>query len=66
MVSAVVWREIVRGQTYVVMSLDGLGQAQIERRYPVGADQDRLVMLEMEGKHLLIPQARVDALVEVD
>jgi hypothetical protein len=55
----------VRGQTYVVMSLDGLGQAQIERRYPVGADQDRLVVLEMEGKHLLIPQARVDALVEV-
>jgi hypothetical protein len=65
-VSVVVWREIVRGQTYVVMSIDGRGQAHIERRYPVSADQDGLVALETEGKHLLIPQARIDALVEVD
>jgi hypothetical protein len=62
----VVWREIVRGHAYVVMSIDGRGQAQIERQYPVGADQDGLVVLEMEGKHLLIPKARIDALVEVD
>jgi hypothetical protein len=56
----------VRGQTYLVMSIDGRGQAQIERRHPVSADQDGLVVLEMEGKHLRIPKARIDALVEVD
>jgi hypothetical protein len=65
-VSVVVWREIVRGQTYLVMSIDGRGQAQIEHRHPVSAAQDGLVVLQMEGKHLLIPEVRIDALVEVD
>jgi hypothetical protein len=32
----------------------------------VSADHDGLVVLEMEGKRLRIPQARIDALVEVD
>ena len=64
--SVVVWREIMRGQTYVMMSIDRRGQAQFERRHPVSADQDGLVVLEMEGKRLRIPQARIDALVEVD
>jgi hypothetical protein len=56
----------VRGQTYLVMSIDGRGQAPIERRHPVSAGQDGFVLLEMEGKHRRIPQARIDALVEVE
>jgi hypothetical protein len=65
-VSVVVWREIVRGQTYLVMSIGGRGQAQIERPHPVSAAQEGLVVLEMEGEHLRIPKARIDALAEVD
>jgi hypothetical protein len=30
------------------------------------ADQDELAVLAVEGKHLRIPKARIDALIEVD
>jgi hypothetical protein len=45
------------------------GDVQGTRRRPrtgSPADQDELVVLEVEGKHLRIPKARIDALVEVD
>jgi hypothetical protein len=54
------------GRTYVVMYTDGRGQAQTERGSLVTLDQDRFVVLEVHGKHLLIPKARMDVLVEVE
>jgi hypothetical protein len=56
----------VLGRTYLVMYTDGRGQAQTERGRLVTLDQDRFVVLEVNGKHVLIPKARVDALVEVE
>jgi hypothetical protein len=56
---------IVLGSTYLVIYTDGRGQAQTERRRLVTLDQDGCVVLEVNGKHLLVPKARVDALVEV-
>jgi hypothetical protein len=43
---------------------DGRGQAQTERGRLVALDQDGCVVLEVNGKHLPVPNARVDALVE--
>jgi hypothetical protein len=57
---------IVLGKTYLVMYTDGRGQAQTERGRLVALDQDGFVVLEVNGKHLLVPKARVDALIEVE
>src|SRR6266850_4177568 len=57
---------IVLGRTYLVTYTDGRGQAQTERGSVVALDQDGFVVLEVNGKHLLIPKARIDALVEVE
>jgi hypothetical protein len=57
---------IVLGRTYLVTYTDGRGQAQTERGQLVALDQEGCVVLEVNGKHLLIPNARVDALVEVE
>ena len=57
---------IVLGRTYLVMYTDGRGQAQTERGRLVALDQDGFVVLEANSKHVLIPKARVDALVEVE
>ena len=57
---------IVLGRTYLVMYTDGRGQAQTERGHLVTLDQDGFVVLEVNGKHLLVPKARVDALLEVE
>jgi hypothetical protein len=54
------------GGTYLVMDTDGRGQAQTERGRLVALDQEGFVVLEVNGKHLLVPKARVDALVEVE
>ena len=56
----------VLGRTYLVMYTDGRGQAQTERGTLVTLDQDGFVVLEVNDKHLLVPKARIDALVEVD
>jgi hypothetical protein len=48
------------------MDTDGRGQAQPERGQLVTLDQDGFVMLEMNGKHLFLPKARIDALLEVE
>jgi hypothetical protein len=56
----------VLGRTSLVMDTDGRGQVQTERGRLVALDQDGCVMLEVNGKHLLVPKARVDALVEVE
>jgi hypothetical protein len=56
----------VLGRTYLVMYTDGRGQAQTERGSLVALDQDGFVVLEVNDKHLLIPKARIDALVEVE
>jgi hypothetical protein len=48
------------------MYTDGRGQAQTERRRLVALDQDGFVVLEVNGKHVLVPRARVDALVETE
>jgi hypothetical protein len=57
---------IVLGRTYLVMYTDGRGQAQTERGRLVTLDQDGFVVLEVNGKHVLVPKARIDALVEVE
>ncbi len=57
---------IVLGRTYLVLYTDGRGQAQTERGRLVTLDQEGFVVLEVNGKHLLVPKARVDALIEVE
>jgi hypothetical protein len=54
------------GRTYVVQHTDGRGQAQTERGRLVSVDQEGFVLLEVNAKHLLVPKARVDALIEVE
>jgi hypothetical protein len=57
---------LVLGRIYLVMYTDGRGQAQTERGRLVALDQDGFVVLEANGKHLLVLKARVDALVEAE
>jgi hypothetical protein len=59
-------RVFVLGRTDLVMYTDGRGQSQTERGRLVSLDQDGFVVLEVNGKHLLVPKVRVDALLEVD
>ena len=54
------------GRTYLLMYTDGRGQAQTERGSLVALDHNGFVVLEVNDKHLLIPKARIDALVEVE
>jgi len=56
---------MMRGRIYVVIYTNGQGQSQTERGRLTALDQDGFVVLEVEGKHALIPKVRVDALVEV-
>jgi hypothetical protein len=56
----------VLGRTYLVTYTDGRGEAQAERGQLVALDQEGFVVLEVNGKHLLIPKGRIDALVEVE
>ena len=46
--------------------LSSRGQAQTERGSLVILDRDGFVVLEVNGKYLLIPKARIDAPVEVE
>jgi hypothetical protein len=57
---------IVLGRTYLIMDTDGRGQAQTERGRLLALDQEGFVVLEVNGKHLLVPKARIDALLEVE
>jgi hypothetical protein len=57
---------IMLGRAYLVLYTDGWGQAQTEWGRLVSLDQDGFVVLEVNGKHVLIPKARIDALVEVE
>ena len=57
---------IVLSRTYLVTYTDGRGQTQTERGQLIALDQDGFVVLEANGKYLLIPKARIDALVEVE
>jgi hypothetical protein len=65
-VSGAVGGVLVLGRTSVVLYTDGRGQAQAERGQLVALDQEGFVVLEVNGKHVLIPKARVDALVEAE
>jgi hypothetical protein len=56
---------IVLARTSLVQYTDGRGQAQTEWGSLVAPDQKGCVVLEVNGKDVLIPKARVDALVEV-
>jgi hypothetical protein len=56
----------VLGRTYLVTYTDGRGQAQTERGRLVALDQDGCVVLKVHGRHLLVPKASVDVLVEVE
>jgi hypothetical protein len=56
---------LVHGRTYLVLYTDGRGQAQTERGQLIALDQEGFVVLEVNGTHVLIPNARVEALVEV-
>jgi hypothetical protein len=53
------------GRIYVVIYTNGQGESQTERGRLIALDQDGFVVLEVDGKHVLILKARVDALVEV-
>jgi hypothetical protein len=57
---------IMLGRTYLLMYTDGRGQSQTERGRLVSLDQEGFVVLEVDGKHVLVPKARIDALVEVE
>lgn len=57
---------ILLGRTYLVMYTDGRKHSQTERGSLVALDQDGFVVLEVNGKYLLIPKGRVDALVGVE
>jgi hypothetical protein len=48
------------------MYTDGRGQAQTERGRLVALNQEGFVVLEVTDKHVLIPKARIDVLVEVE
>ena len=50
---------------YVVTYTNGRGESQTERGRLIALDQEGFVVLEVNGKHVLVPKARVDALVEV-
>jgi hypothetical protein len=54
------------GRTHLMTYTDGRGQAQTERGRLVALDQDGFVVLQVNGKHLLVPKARIDALLEVE
>jgi hypothetical protein len=56
----------VLGRTSLVMDTDGRGQVQTERGRLVPLEQDGFAVLEVNGKHLPVPKARVDALVEIE
>jgi hypothetical protein len=56
----------VLGRTSLVMDTDGRGQVQTERGRLVALDQNGCVALEISAKHLLVPKAPADALVEVE
>jgi hypothetical protein len=57
---------VVLGRTYLLTYTDGRGQSQTERGRLIALDQEGFVVLEVNGKHLLVPKARVDALLEVE
>lgn len=54
------------GRTHLVTDTDGRGQAQTQRGSLVVPDQDGFVVREAHGKHLLIPKARIDVLLEIE
>jgi hypothetical protein len=54
------------GRTDVVVYTDGREQAQTEWGRLVALDQEEFLVLEVNGKHLLIPKARIEVLVEVE
>jgi hypothetical protein len=56
----------VLGRTYLVTYTDGRGQAQTERGLLVALNHDGFVVLEVNGKHLLVPKTRVDVLLELE
>jgi hypothetical protein len=56
---------IMVGRTYLVTYTDGQEQAQPERGCLDTPDQGGFVVLEVNSEHLLIPNARIDALVGV-
>lgn len=56
----------VLGRISLVMDTDGRGQGQTERGRLVALDQNGCVALEISAKHLLVPKAPADALVEVE
>jgi hypothetical protein len=45
---------------------DGRGEARTEQVQPVALDHERFVVLEVNGKQLLVPKAPIDTLVEVE
>ena len=53
-------------RTSLMMDTDGRGQSQTERGRLVSLDRDGFVVLEVNGKHLLIPKAGIDALVDIE
>jgi hypothetical protein len=59
-------KAIVLGRTYLVQYTDGRGQAQTERGRLITLDPDGSVVLEVDGKPVLIPKTRIDAVVEVE
>jgi hypothetical protein len=53
-------------RVYLVTYTDGQGQSQKERGRLLALDQEGFVVLEVQGRYVLVPKTRVDALIEVD
>jgi hypothetical protein len=56
----------VLSRTSLVRCTDGRGQVQTELGSLAVLDEDGLLVLEVNGQHLRIPNARLDRLVEVE
>lgn len=57
---------MMRGRIYVVIYTNRQRESQTERGRLMALDQDGFVVLEVDGKCVLVPKGRVNALVEVD
>jgi hypothetical protein len=57
---------IMLERLYLLSYTNGQGQAQTERGRLLALDQEGFVVLVVNGKHVLVPKTRVDALIEVD
>jgi recombinational DNA repair ATPase RecF len=59
-------KSIMLERIYVVTYTNGQRESQTERGRLIALDHEGFVVLEVNGRYVLVPKARVDALVEVE